>query len=59
MAGVDIRTIGDLLGHKSLAMTMHNVHLAPQNNAAAIDKFVQHLAANTGISTNICVAIAL
>lgn len=37
MAGVDIRTIGELLGHKSLAMTMRYSHLAPEHNKAAVD----------------------
>jgi len=40
MAGVDIRTIGELLGHKSLAMTMRYSHLAPAHNAAAVDRLV-------------------
>jgi site-specific recombinase XerD len=40
MAGVDIRTVGELLGHKSLAMTMRYAHLAPAHNAAAVDRLV-------------------
>jgi integrase len=40
MAGVDIRTVGELLGHKSLAMTMRYSHLAPAHNAAAVDRLV-------------------
>jgi integrase len=40
MAGVDIRTVGELLGHKTLAMTMRYAHLAPAHNAAAVDKLV-------------------
>jgi integrase len=42
MAGVDIRTVGELLGHKTLAMTMRYAHLAPAHNAAAVDKLVPH-----------------
>jgi integrase len=41
MAGVDIRTIGELLGHKSLAMTMRYSHLAPAHNAAAVDRIAR------------------
>lgn len=41
MAGVDIRTVGELLGHKSLSMTMRYSHLAPAHNAAAVDRLVQ------------------
>jgi integrase len=43
MAGVDIRTVGELLGHKSLAMTMRYTHLAPAHNAAAVDRLVPNL----------------
>jgi site-specific recombinase XerD len=41
MAGVDIRTVGELLGHRSLQMTMRYAHLAPAHNAAAVDRLVQ------------------
>jgi len=47
MADVDIRTIGELLGHKILAMTMRYAHLAPAHNGAAVDKLVLHLTADT------------
>ncbi len=40
MAGVDIRSVGELLGHRSLAMTMRYSHLAPAHNAAAVDRLV-------------------
>jgi site-specific recombinase XerD len=40
MAGVDLRTVGELLGHKSLSMTMRYAHLAPAHNAAAVDRLV-------------------
>ena len=36
MAGVDIRTVAELMGHKSLQMTMRYAHLAPQHTAAAV-----------------------
>lgn len=51
MAGVDIRTIGELLGHKTLAMTMRYAHLAPAHNAAAVDKLVPNLTAKTSTET--------
>jgi len=38
MAGVDIRTVAELMGHKSLQMTMRYAHLAPQHNAQAVAK---------------------
>jgi integrase len=40
MIGVDIRTVGELLGHRSLSMTMRYSHLAPAHNAAAVDRLV-------------------
>jgi integrase len=48
MAGVDIRTVGGLLGHKSLAMTMRYSHLAP----AAVDRLVSRLTNGTGTATD-------
>jgi integrase len=37
MAGVDIPTIKELLGHKSLAMTMRYSHLSPSHKARAVE----------------------
>lgn len=36
MMGVDIRTVAELMGHKSLQMTMRYAHLAPEHKAAAV-----------------------
>ena len=36
MAGVDLYTVKELMGHKTLAMTMRYAHLAPQKFTAAI-----------------------
>jgi integrase len=52
MAGVDIRTVGELLGHKSLTMTMRYSHLAPAHNAAAVDRLVSRLTNGTGTRTD-------
>jgi site-specific recombinase XerD len=38
MAGVDIRTVQELLGHKSITMTMRYAHLAPSHLRAAVEK---------------------
>jgi integrase len=38
MAGVDIRTVAELMGHRSLQMTMRYAHLAPAHTAAAVAK---------------------
>ena len=38
MAGVDIRTLAELMGHRTLQMTMRYAHLAPEHKAAAVAK---------------------
>ena len=37
MRGVDIRTVQELMGHKTLAMTMRYAHLAPDHLQVAVD----------------------
>jgi len=41
MAGVDIMTVKELLGHKSLTMTMRYSHLSPEHKSKAIDVLTQ------------------
>jgi site-specific recombinase XerD len=38
MAGVDIRTVQELMGHKTIAMTVRYAHLAPQHTLAAVER---------------------
>ena len=45
MAGVDLRTVQDLLGHKTLEMTLRYSHLAPAHKASAVEKLTAALAA--------------
>lgn len=40
MAGVDLRTVAELMGHSSIQMTMRYAHLAPLHNRAAVDRLV-------------------
>jgi integrase len=40
MAGVDIRTVSELLGHKSISMTMRYAHLSPDHKKDAIERIV-------------------
>jgi site-specific recombinase XerD len=38
MAGVDLRTVQELLGHKTIAMTIRYAHLAPKHTLAAVER---------------------
>jgi site-specific recombinase XerD len=38
MAGVDIRTVQELMGHKTIAMTVRYAHLAPSHTLAAVER---------------------
>lgn len=40
MAGVDLRTVAELLGHRTLIMVMRYSHLAPQHQASAVERIV-------------------
>jgi hypothetical protein len=40
MAGVDLPTVAELMGHSSIQMTKRYAHLAPQHNRAAVDRLV-------------------
>lgn len=41
MAGVDLRTVGELLGHRTAQMVMRYTHLAPSHTASAVDRLVK------------------
>jgi hypothetical protein len=37
MAGVDLKTVQELMGHKTIAMTAGYAHLAPTHNLQALE----------------------
>ncbi len=46
MAGVDLRTVQELLGHKSFEMTLRYAHLSPEHKKAALDILCKRLVTN-------------
>jgi len=45
MAGVDIRTVQELLGHKTISMTLRYSHLSPNHTRQAIATLEQQFSA--------------
>jgi len=43
MAGVDLKTVQELLGHKSFEMTLRYAHLSPEHKKAALDILCKRL----------------
>jgi site-specific recombinase XerD len=52
MRGINLRTIGELLGHRTMAMTMRYSHLSPAHNAAAVESLVSVSVMPTGTTTD-------
>ena len=38
LAGVDLKTVQELMGHKSITMTARYAHLSPEHRMAALEK---------------------
>lgn len=49
MAGVDIRTVAELMGHKTIQMTMRYAHLAPTHQLAAVERLVPQPTAESAL----------
>ena len=52
MAGVDIRTVQELMGHKTIAMTVRYAHLAPKHTLSAVERLDAPQAASTDTTTD-------
>ncbi len=52
MAGVDLRTVAELMGHKTIQMTMRYAHLAPAHKLAAVEKLAAGWQANRPTDTS-------
>jgi len=52
MAGVDLRTVQELLGHKVIAMTVRYAHLAPKHTLAAVERLDRPTEDSTDTTTD-------
>ncbi|HKS76806.1 MAG TPA: tyrosine-type recombinase/integrase, partial [Terriglobales bacterium] len=52
MAGVDLRTVQELMGHKTIAMTVRYSHLAPKHTLAAVERLDAPTAGQTDTTTD-------
>jgi site-specific recombinase XerD len=53
MAGVDLRTVQELMGHKSIQMTVRYSHLAPKHTLAAVELLgADNTTSSTGTTTS-------
>ncbi len=48
MAGVDLRTVAELMGHRTLAMTFRYAHLAPQHQLEAVERLAGFATVQSG-----------
>jgi len=53
MAGVDLRTVQELLGHKTLAMTLRYAHLLPEHQLEAVQRLNRPDSGDASITSSI------
>jgi integrase len=53
MAGVDLRTVQELMGHKTMAVTIRYAHLAPSHQARAVEKLASIFGTATTTATRV------
>ena len=46
MSGLDLNTVRELMGHKSIAMTLRYSHLSPDHKRNAVELLSKHLKFN-------------
>lgn len=49
MAGVDLPTLKELMGHSTIAMTMKYIHPTPEHKIEAVRKYTSHNSSHSGI----------
>ncbi|MEM3434460.1 MAG: site-specific integrase [Candidatus Methanomethyliaceae archaeon] len=52
MSGVDLRTVAEILGHKTIRMTLRYSHLSPEHTKAAVSTFDAILSRSTDTKTD-------
>jgi site-specific recombinase XerD len=52
MAGVDLRMVQELLGHKNILMTMRYAHLSPDHKRAAVEALETKFPAKSPINSH-------
>jgi integrase len=52
MAGVDLYTVKELVGHSTIQMTERYAHLAPEHKANAVERLVDSYAKNTTLGAS-------